>query len=187
MPSAESLGFGLPGAEIDGVVIQHHAFPAERARDFFFDPLRRGNDIREHVVTESLHHFAVIVDPPHAIVAERGIASEAQLLRLTVAHPDELIVQIVQLCGVFRHAPPERLRRGPAHRAVVRLHLAADDGHGYFFPLPVELHLTHQRGIRRDKAALLLFVGDDFGAVGFPRQLVIRKDQRIVEGFRSFR
>ena len=104
--SSEYLGLaasgnGVAAGDYDVVIVELVVVDAEALGVLGAQAGDDGDDVIQHVIAESLDLVLIVVDAPHAVVAQLDVVLVAHLLGHAVADVDHAVVDVVQLSAVL--------------------------------------------------------------------------------------
>ena len=148
-------GDGIAAGDDDVVIIELVVVDAEALGVFGAQTGYDGDDVHQHVLAEGLDLVLIVVDAPHAVVAQLDIVLVAHFLGHAVADVNHAVVDVVQLCAVLLEHLAEDfvclatgltvVALGVLHQHRARQSLAAE----------LELKRSHELGVLADELVLL--------------------------------
>ena len=166
--SSEYLGLaasgnGVAAGDDDVVIVELVVVDAEALGVLGAQAGDDGDDVIQHVLAESLDLVLIVVDAPHAVVAQLDVVLVAHLLGHAVADVNHAVVDVVQLSAVLLEHLAEDFVCLAAGLAVVALGVLHQHRARQSLAAELELKRSHELGVLADKLVLLDQIVDYLG------------------------
>ena len=148
-------GDGIAAGDDDVVIIELVVVDAEALGVFGAQTGYDGDDVHQHVLAEGLDLVLIVVDAPHAVVAQLDIVLVAHFLGHAVADVNHAVVDVVQLCAVLLEHLAEDFVCLATGLTVVALGVLHQHRARQSLAVELELKRSHELGVLADELVLL--------------------------------